>query len=81
MSELRNWSDYDLEMVGRLTHPLGYDPATDRYVPMGWNDAFNHRPRAETACPAPMRRSSTPPAERLGYQTSIEAERKAQSVA
>jgi molybdopterin-dependent oxidoreductase alpha subunit len=40
VTSLRAWSDYDLEMVGRLTHPMAYDPATDYYVPVSWDDAF-----------------------------------------
>ena len=40
VSELRGWSDYDLEHQGRLTHPLRYDPAQDRYLPVAWDDAF-----------------------------------------
>ena len=34
------WSDYDLEMQGRLTTPLRYDAATDHYVACGWEEAF-----------------------------------------
>ncbi len=41
VSELRGWRDYDLEQQGRLTHPLRYDPATDKYVPCGWQEAFD----------------------------------------
>jgi molybdopterin-dependent oxidoreductase alpha subunit len=40
VTELRDWPDYDLEQQGRLTHPLRYDAATDRYVPVAWADAF-----------------------------------------
>jgi len=40
VSELRGWSDHDLEENGRLTHPLRYDPATDTYLPVGWDEAF-----------------------------------------
>jgi len=40
VGELRGWSDYDLEHQGRLTHPLRYDAASDRYVPVAWEDAF-----------------------------------------
>ncbi|MBO1076242.1 FdhF/YdeP family oxidoreductase [Roseomonas marmotae] len=40
LAELREWRDYDLEQEGRLTHPLRYDAATDRYVPCGWDEAF-----------------------------------------
>ena len=40
VSELRTWSDYDLEMQGRLTEPLRYDAASDRYVRCTWDEAF-----------------------------------------
>lgn len=40
VSELSEWNDYDLENVGRLTEPMSYDPATDKYVPISWKDAF-----------------------------------------
>lgn len=40
VSELSTWSDYALEMVGRLTHPMVYDQASDRYRPIDWNEAF-----------------------------------------
>ena len=40
VTELENWSDYDLEEVGRLTHPMRWDAATDKYVPIEWADAF-----------------------------------------
>lgn len=34
-------SDYWLEMQGRLTEPMRYDLATDKYVPVTWDDAFD----------------------------------------
>src|SRR5690606_2208432 len=40
VSELLGWLDYDLENEGRLTHPMRYDAASDRYVPVSWEDAF-----------------------------------------
>ena len=40
VAELSGWGDYELEMVGRLTHPMAYDAASDRYRPIGWEDAF-----------------------------------------
>jgi molybdopterin-dependent oxidoreductase alpha subunit len=40
VSELAEWSDYDLEAVGRLAEPLTYDPASDKYTPISWEDAF-----------------------------------------
>jgi molybdopterin-dependent oxidoreductase alpha subunit len=41
LTELRDWSDHDLEQTGRLTHPLRYDASTDRYVPCFWEEAFS----------------------------------------
>ncbi len=32
VSELLEWSDFDLEMQGRLTHPLMYNSEADKYV-------------------------------------------------
>jgi molybdopterin-dependent oxidoreductase alpha subunit len=40
VSELWNWPDFDLENEGRLTHPVAYDRATDRYLPISWDDVF-----------------------------------------
>ena len=37
---LRSWADHDLEMTGRLTHPLRYDAVRDRYVEVSWDEAF-----------------------------------------
>ena len=34
VAELMAQSDYWLEMQGRLTEPMRYDPATDHYVPV-----------------------------------------------
>ena len=40
VTALREWSDHDLEMTGRLTHPLRYDAVSDRYLEVSWADAF-----------------------------------------
>jgi molybdopterin-dependent oxidoreductase alpha subunit len=40
VSELMEKSDYWLEMQGRLTEPMRYDAASDRYVPCDWDAAF-----------------------------------------
>ncbi len=40
LSELETWRDYDLEQVGRLTHPLRWDAETDKYVQVSWRSAF-----------------------------------------
>jgi anaerobic selenocysteine-containing dehydrogenase len=37
---LENWADPDLEKQGRLTHPLRWDKASDKYVPVEWDQAF-----------------------------------------
>ena len=41
VTELRGWDDYHLEQEGRLTQPLRYDPATDKYLPVSWGDAVD----------------------------------------
>lgn len=40
LTELRGWSDFALEGQGRLTHPMRYDAASDRYLPVSWDEAF-----------------------------------------
>jgi len=40
LADLRQWDDYDLEQHGRLTHPLRYDPTTDRYKVTTWDEAY-----------------------------------------
>lgn len=40
VAELWNYSDYELENIGRLTHPLKYDRATDRWQAVDWQVAF-----------------------------------------
>ncbi|MFT3799824.1 MAG: FdhF/YdeP family oxidoreductase [Burkholderiaceae bacterium] len=40
VSELAEQSDFWLEDQGRLTQPMVYDAATDRYVPIEWDAAF-----------------------------------------
>ena len=41
ITDLLGWTDHELEKVGRLTHPMRYDRATDKYVPCEWSEAFN----------------------------------------
>ena len=41
VAELRLRTDHWLESQGRLTHPLRYDPATDRYLQVTWEQAFH----------------------------------------
>ncbi|MGO1068648.1 FdhF/YdeP family oxidoreductase [Lysobacter sp. CA199] len=40
VAELARYSDHWLENQGRLTHPLRWDPASDRYLPISWDEAF-----------------------------------------
>jgi len=40
VAELDGWLDHDLEQAGRLTHPMRYDAATDKYVAASWDEAF-----------------------------------------
>ncbi|MFE3268622.1 FdhF/YdeP family oxidoreductase [Streptomyces sp. NPDC059215] len=41
VSELSTWTDFALEDQGRLTEPLAYDAASDRYLPIDWQQAFD----------------------------------------
>ncbi|WP_341678002.1 FdhF/YdeP family oxidoreductase [Niveibacterium sp. SC-1] len=40
VAELAQQTDHWLEAQGRLTEPLRYDAASDRYLPLSWDDAF-----------------------------------------
>ncbi len=40
VTSLLEQSDYWLEYQGRLTEPMVYDAASDRYKPIGWNEAY-----------------------------------------
>ena len=42
VGELRTWHDHDLEKSGRLTEPMKYNAAQDRYVPVSWDEAFEN---------------------------------------
>ncbi len=41
LAALEAWSDLELESQGRLTEPMRYDAATDRYLPIPWQQAFD----------------------------------------
>ncbi|KQQ32363.1 formate dehydrogenase [Duganella sp. Leaf126] len=41
LTELRTWSDLQLESAGRLTVPMRWDPESDRYVEVAWETAFD----------------------------------------
>jgi len=51
--ELESWDEYALEQTGRLTEPLRYDAATDKYVPVSWDSAFEEIGRELRAVPDP----------------------------
>ncbi len=40
VKELMGWTDYALEAAGRLTEPMRYEAASDKYVPVSWDEAF-----------------------------------------
>ncbi|WP_394211566.1 FdhF/YdeP family oxidoreductase [Psychrobacter piscatorii] len=41
VTELQGWSGYELEHSGRLSEPMYYDAAQDRYVPIPWETAYS----------------------------------------
>ena len=53
VAELMRQSDFWLEDQGRLTHPMAYDVASDRYLPIGWDEAFALVARHLDALPDP----------------------------
>ncbi len=53
VSELAQQSDHWLEQQGRLTEPMSYDAATDRYHPIRWDDAFRMIGESLRALPDP----------------------------
>ncbi|MDR2722566.1 MAG: FdhF/YdeP family oxidoreductase [Cellulomonadaceae bacterium] len=40
VTDLADWTDFELEDHGRLTEPFVYDAASDHYVPISWDEAF-----------------------------------------
>jgi molybdopterin-dependent oxidoreductase alpha subunit len=53
VTELLAQSDYELEQHGRLTDPMAYDAASDKYLPIAWDDAFALMARHLKALPHP----------------------------
>ena len=53
VSELWEWKDHDLENEGRLTHPMAYDAASDRYLPISWEEAMTRIGTSLRALPDP----------------------------
>ncbi len=50
---LAEQDDQFLEAQGRLTEPMAYDAASDRYVPIAWDAAFEKIAAALNALPSP----------------------------
>ncbi len=50
---LKQQSDHFLEDEGRLTHPMRYDPTSDHYIPISWDDAFTLVAKHLNALPDP----------------------------
>ena len=40
LTELQQWSGYELEHIGRLSEPVYYDASQDRYVAISWEAAY-----------------------------------------
>jgi molybdopterin-dependent oxidoreductase alpha subunit len=53
VSELRTWSDFQLEDSGRLCEPMAYNANSDRYEPIAWEAAFAQVAAALKALPSP----------------------------
>ncbi|WP_037087791.1 FdhF/YdeP family oxidoreductase [Neorhizobium vignae] len=53
VTDLWSWSDHSLEDQGRLTHPLIYDQASDRYIPIEWDAAFARIAAGLNSLPSP----------------------------
>jgi molybdopterin-dependent oxidoreductase alpha subunit len=50
---LSQQDDHFLEAQGRLTEPMRYDAGSDRYVPIGWDEAFATIARSLNALSSP----------------------------
>ncbi|MTV38682.1 FdhF/YdeP family oxidoreductase [Duganella radicis] len=53
VTELLEQSDYELEQHGRLTDPMVYDAASDKYQAIEWDQAFALMARHLQALPSP----------------------------
>jgi molybdopterin-dependent oxidoreductase alpha subunit len=53
VTELLGWSDHEIENLGRLTHPMAYDAASDTYVEIAWDEAFRRIGVVLNALPDP----------------------------
>lgn len=55
VAQLMEQTDYELEQHGRLTDPMVYDSASDKYVPIAWADAYKLIGRHLNALDGPNR--------------------------
>jgi len=53
VADLWNLTDYTLEGLGRITHPMAYDRASGTYQPIEWDEAFRRIGEALRALPDP----------------------------
>lgn len=53
VTSLLEQTDYELEQHGRLTDPMVYDTASDKYVPISWDDAYALMAKHLKALPDP----------------------------
>ncbi|MGF6496287.1 molybdopterin-dependent oxidoreductase alpha subunit [Luteibacter sp. 621] len=53
VADLWKLSDYTLEGLGRLTHPMAYDAGSDTFQPIAWEEAFRRIGAALRALPDP----------------------------
>src|SRR6201991_4491200 len=53
VADLWKLSDYALEGLRRITHPMAYDRATDTYQPIEWDEAFRRIGASLRALPDP----------------------------
>ncbi|MDA9557392.1 FdhF/YdeP family oxidoreductase [Vibrio sp.] len=53
VSTLKHQDGYFLESQGRLSHPMSYNPKTDKYEPISWEDAYRCIADALTALDDP----------------------------
>lgn len=53
VTSLLEQSDYELENHGRLTEPMVFDAASDRYVPISWDSAYALIAKHLRALPSP----------------------------
>ena len=53
VTSLQKWTGYELEHIGRLSEPMYYDAAQDRYVPIAWQDAYARIAEQLTALASP----------------------------